>query len=374
MNLSRKIITLVLFGLFTAPLSGFCQSEALKVVVNNLAYYKQHSELKYLANAKKSVDSLIKTRSDSSNLGKNIYKAIVYSSIAYIDSTNKLSKPANFFEQTVALVNRLGENKKIYKYQTELDFSKRCLANVFIRNGFDQIRHLDFGSAVESFQNAQAYAPNFGQINAYIAYANTRAGRLPEAVKYYNTLLTADSVRTEYVIAASNIYKTMGDTSKALDVLQKGRRFLPADKSLLLEEANIYNNKKDYRALEPMLKTLIDAYANDAEVSFIAANCYDHLSQYDRAESLYLRSIELNSAAYDPVYNLGLLYLKRSATNKNEADAQKNRLVAAQWLQKAYEMAPKNVNTLKLLQLIYAKNGNEDQLNYINYKLQQLTN
>jgi len=374
MKLSRKIITLVLFGLFTAPLTGFCQSEALKVVVNNLAYYKQHSELKYLANAKKSVDSLIKTRSDSSNLGKNIYKAIVYSSIAYIDSANKLSQPDNFFDQTVVLVNRLASSKKIYKYQTELDFSKRCLANVFIRRGFDQIRHLDFNKAVESFESAQSYAPNFSQINAYIAYANTRAGRLPEAVKFYNTLITADSVKTEYVIAASNIYKTMGDTSKALDILQKGRRFLPADKSLMLEEANIYNNKKDYRSLEPMLKGLLDSYPNDAEVYFIASNCYDHLDQPDRAESLYLRSIELNSSGYDPVYNLGLLYLKRSASNKNTADAEKNRLVAAQWLQKAYEMAPKNVNTLKLLKLIYAKNGNEDQLNYINYKLQQLTN
>lgn len=374
MKLSRKIITLILFGLFTAPFTGFCQTEALKVVVNNLAYYKQHSELKYLANAKKSVDSLIKTRSDSSNLGKNIYKAIVYSSIAYIDSTNKLNQPADFFDQTVTLVNRLATNKKIYKYQTELDFSKRCLANVFIRNGFSQIRHLDFNSAVESFQNAQAYAPNFAQINAYIAYANTRAGHLPEAVKYYTTLITADSVRTEYVIAASNIYKTMGDTSKALDVLQKGRRFLPSDRSLLLEEANIYNNKRDYKALEPMLKGLLDAYGNDAEVFFIAANCYDHLDQYDKAESLYLRSIELNTSAYDPVYNLGLLYLKRSAAIKKYEEAEKNRLRAAQWLQKAYEMAPKNVNTLKLLQFIYAKNGNEVQLNNINNKLQQLTN
>ena len=374
MTLSRKIITLVLLGLFTTPLVSFCQTEALKVVVNNLAYYKQRGELKYLSNAKKSVDSLIKTRKDSSNLDKNIYKAIVYSSIAYIDSTNQLNQPADFLNQTVNLVDGLAKNKRVYKYQTELDFSKRCLANVFIRNGFNQIRHLDFNGAVQSFQNAQAYAPKFGQINAYIAYANTRAGNLQEAVKFYNTLLTVDSAKTEYVIAAANIYKTMGDTSEALDVLRKGRKFLPNDKSLLLEEANIYNNKKDYKALEPMLKDLLDAYTNDAEVIFIAANCYDHLEKYDRAESLYIRAIELNNAIYDPVFNLGLLYLKQSAANKNkeEADTYLNR--AANWLQKAYEMAPKNVNTLKLLQLIYAKNGNDLQLNKINSKLQQLTN
>ena len=117
MTVSRKIIILVLLGLFTAPVA-FGQTEALKVVVNNLAYYKQRGEIKYLSNAKKSVDSLIKTRKDSSNLDKNIYRAIVYSSIAYIDSTNKLNQPADFFPQTVLLVNNLSENKKIYKYET----------------------------------------------------------------------------------------------------------------------------------------------------------------------------------------------------------------------------------------------------------------
>jgi Flp pilus assembly protein TadD len=374
MTLSRKIIALVLFGLFTTPLVAFCQTEALKVVVNNLAYYKQKGELKYLSNAKKSVDSLIKTRKDSSNLSKNIYKAIVYSSIAYIDSTNKLNQPENFLDQTVALVDRLVENKKIYKYQTELDFSKRCLANVFIRNGFTKIRNLDFNGAVQSFKSAQTYAPKFGQVNAYLAYANARAGNLLDAVKYYSTLLTADSIKTEYVIASSNIYKTLGDTSQALETLKRGRKLLSGDKSLLLEEANIYNNKRDYKSLEPMLKDLLDAYADNAEVSFIAANCYDHLKQYDRAESLYLRSIELNNAAYDPVFNLGLLYLKRSSATKNKEQADKNLDRAALWLQKAYEMTPKSVNTLQLLQLIYAKSGNDDQLNKINIKLQQLTN
>jgi tetratricopeptide (TPR) repeat protein len=371
--MSRKIIILVLLGLFTAP-AVFAQTEALKVVVNNLAYYRQRGELKYLSNAKKSVDSLIRTRSDSSNLNKNIYKALVYSSIAYIDSANRLSQPANFTQQTIQLVDRLSGHPKIYKYQNELSFSKRCLANALVRQGFDQIKHLDFKTAVSSFEKAQEYAPQFKQVNAYLAYANTRAGRLPEAVKYYQTLLTADSVKSDYVVAAANIYKTMRDTSSALDVLQKGRRLLPGDKGLLLEEANIYNEKKDYKSLEPLLKDLVSAYPNNSEVNFIAASCYDYLKKYDRAESLYLRAIELDNKAYNPLYNLGLLYLKQSASAKNQADTDRNLARSAQWLQKAYEMTPKSVNTLKLLKTIYAKSGNDEQLNIINYKLQQLTN
>src|ERR1700749_4498536 len=120
----RRSALFVFVLLFTAS-SAFCQSEMLKSVVNNLAFYKQKKDIKYLSNAKKSVDSLIKTHADSANLEKNVYKALVYSSILYTDSLNKLKLPANQFNQTVDLVNQLSKNRKIYKFQTEIDFSKR---------------------------------------------------------------------------------------------------------------------------------------------------------------------------------------------------------------------------------------------------------
>ncbi|MFD2146866.1 hypothetical protein [Mucilaginibacter antarcticus] len=73
MKIGRKIILSVLVLLFTAPLA-FCQSEVLKVVVNHLAYYKQRKELRFLTNAKKSIDSIMKItmdqRLDTNNLEK----------------------------------------------------------------------------------------------------------------------------------------------------------------------------------------------------------------------------------------------------------------------------------------------------------------
>src|ERR1700749_3105017 len=95
----RKVILPLLILLFAASYT-FGQTEELKSVVNNLAFYKQKKDLKYLSSAKKSVDSLIQTRADSADIQKNVYKVVVYSSIAYIDSLNKLKQPANFFETT----------------------------------------------------------------------------------------------------------------------------------------------------------------------------------------------------------------------------------------------------------------------------------
>jgi tetratricopeptide (TPR) repeat protein len=231
----------------------------------------------------------------------------------------------------------------------------------------------DFINALQLFQNAKKYAPSFSPLNAYIAYSNYKLGNLHTAAKYYSLLITNDSTKTEYVEAASNIYKSLGDTVTALEVLKKGRKLLPADRWLVLDEANIYNNKKDYKSLSSLVNGMLDGDTNNADIAFVAANCYDHLNQYDKAESLYLRTIELNGSAFDPIFNLGLLYLKQSKIKGDKDDAP-NIARAAQWLEKANEISPNNIKCLEILQMIYAQTGNTSQINKVNNKLKELTN
>lgn len=370
MQQNRKIVFLIA-ALFTTSLA-FGQSEALKVVVNNLAFYKQKNDLQYLARAKKSADSLIITRSDTNDLDKNMYRLIVNASILHTDTLNKLGQPEGFVDQTSALFERLSDRQKAFRYQPELDYVKRCLADAYIRKGFGATTAGDFAKASAAFQKAKSYAPNFKPINGYLAYTNNKQGNLQEAAKNFSSLISGDSTKAEYFQTASSIYKSMGDTAKALQVLKRARRIAPTDKQLLQDEANIYNNKRDYRSLEPLLGQLLDANSTSSEIAFVAANCYDNLNQLDKAESLYLRAIELNGSAYEPVFNLGLLYLKRSALNAS--DNGKNITSAILWLEKANEMAPGDKNALQLLQLAYRKTGNQTQLDRVSDRLQQITN
>jgi len=368
----RKII-LPFFTVFLTASFAFGQSESLKSVVNNLAFYKQKKDLKYLTNAKKSVDSLFRTHADSVDVAKNVYKVVVYSSIAYIDSLNKLKQSGDFFLALCRQVDKLSSNRKIYRYQPEMDYAKRCLANVYMRRGFSYMHISDYNGAIGCFQNAHKYAPSFNELNGYLAYANSRLGNLTLAAKHYSEVLKTDSTKAEYIEAASNAYKSIGDTSKALQILQKGRKHLPDDKFLLLDEANIYNNRRDYHGLASILPKLLDENGNNADITFIAANCYDHLDILDKAESLYLHAIELNSTNYDPVYNLGILYLKEGL-RKHGDDSEKDIARSRQWLEKANEMSPNDVKCLQLLQMVYAQTGDHEQVDKINNKLKLLTN
>jgi tetratricopeptide (TPR) repeat protein len=122
-----------------------------------------------------------------------------------------------------------------------------------------------------------------------------------------------------------------------------------------------------------LLPALLDINTNNADIAFVAANCYDHLNQYDKAESLYLRSIELNSAAYDPVFNLGLLYFRQSQSNWDKEKGQ-DEARAVQWLERANDMDPNNINCLRVLSAVYAQLGNQNEVNKVSNKLKQLIN
>jgi tetratricopeptide (TPR) repeat protein len=368
----RKLLLLPIIGLLTAH-TAFGQNEMFKGVVNNLAFYREKKDLKYLSNAKKAVDSLITTHADSLDLQKSVYKALVNASILYADSLNKLNQPAVLFKQTTGLVNKLIGNKKVYRFQAEIDYASRCLANVYIRKAFGYIYKSDFVNALNLFRDAKKYAPSFQKLDAYIAYSNNKLGNLQASATYYNNLINNGDVKLEYIEAASSIYKSIGDTVTALQVIKKGRKLLPDEKSLTLDEANIYNNERDYKSLAPLLPSLLQTHEDSADVAFVAANCFDHLNDYNKAETLYLRSIEINSTSYGPVFNLGLLYFRENGL-KGISDRTHNNLLAIQWLQKAKEISPNNVKCLSVLKLLYTETGNQDQLNSINNQLKQLTN
>ena len=251
MSKIKYFISFVLIAAFTSACFG--QSEALKSVVNNLAFYKDKKDLKYLSYAKKSVDSLFTTHADSVDLEKNAYRALVYSSILYIDSLNKLNQPTMFFTQTTQIVDKLIADKRIYKYQQELDYSKRCLTNVYIDKGFVFMQKFDFVNALKYFLTAKTYTPGFKPIDGYIAYANSKLGNFQTAAGFYTNLINSDSVKATYIQAAANIYKSLGDTITALEIIKKGRKLFPGDKLLLVDEANIYNNKKDYQSIRALV-------------------------------------------------------------------------------------------------------------------------
>lgn len=370
----RKVILLITIVCFTSSIA-FCQTEAMKDVANNLALYYKNNDIKYLAEAKKSIDGSFKTHSDTVSLEKNVYKAIVYSAILYRDSVNTLKLPDTLLRHTTKLVNTLSANRKIYRYANEMGYVKNCVANVYLRKAFDYYAKNNFMPAIANFEIAKGYVPAANEIDTYLANIYYRLGNYKTAVIYYDEIMAQPKPKIEYIQTATTLYNTLGDTTKALQAIQKGLSIYGHDKYLLFEEANIYNNKKDYGVLFTLLDELLYLAPNDQNVLFMAGSCYDHLNRFADAERLYKKVIDINNADYSPAFNLGLLYLKQSALESNRSDkywANINR--SRDMLEKASEMNPNSTECLKALQMLYLQTNNQSQLKKTQIRLKQLTN
>ncbi|MVN22510.1 tetratricopeptide repeat protein [Mucilaginibacter arboris] len=371
LKMARKLLLSILF-LVKATSFAFSQSEELKDVFNNLAFYDQKHDLKYLGEAKKAIDKTIQTRADSAKMYKSVYKAVVYSTIAYADSLNTLKMPDNFLSTTNIYADTLFKKKKVYNYSPEITYIKRNLANAYIRRGFNDLQRNNYRSAVDNFEKAQAIFPTAEHLEVYMAYAVNRMGELNKAAAYYDNLLQNGKAGAEVVLTAEKIYKILGDTTKALNAIKTARAIYPDNKKLLFEEANIYNNKKDYVALRGLIEGLVKAEPENYDINFLAAVCYDHLNQTNKAEIFYKKAIQLNRKSYDPFFNLGVLYMKRGAAEP--AKSAEDFDLARNYLEKANEMNPNDPQFLQTLKLLYDKTGNLAQANRISTQLNQIIN
>ncbi|MBE7175111.1 MAG: tetratricopeptide repeat protein [Mucilaginibacter polytrichastri] len=366
----KTLLSTVFFVLY--GIVAFGQGEQLKDVVNNLAFFNTQKDLKYLSEAKKAVDRSFYSTKDTSNTQKNVYRAVVYSSILYVDSNNTLGQPDTFLRYTTTLLNKVQRQQKVYSYQTLVDYSKRCLANAYLRAGTKAYNKGDFSAAAESFEKSKTMSNEIPQVDAFIARSFEKAGKQQQAGEVYEALSRKENAPLTYFQSAASSYLSVNDTSKALSVIRRGRRTYAADPYLVTQEANIYNDKKDYTALKGVLEPLLKVKPDNEDVLFLAANCLDHLNDYDNAGNFYNRLIELNPNAFPPVLNLGYLNLRKAAKLTGEGQ-QKSLTDAQNWLEKANELNPDDVNCLKGLQMVYQQTRNQYQLQRVNTKLKQLS-
>ena len=231
--MARKLLLSIVF-LVKATSFAFSQSEELKDVFNNMAFYNQKHDLKYLGEAKKAIDKTIQTRKDSSNLYKSVYKAVVYSTIAYADSLNTLKMPDNFLSATNIYADTLFKRKKVYNYSAEINYIKNNLANVYIRKGFNEMQHDNYKLALGDFENAKAIVPTANHLEIYMAYAVNRLGELNKAAAYYDNILQKGKADAEVILTAEKTYKILGDTAKALKAIQTGRKVLSGKQEALV--------------------------------------------------------------------------------------------------------------------------------------------
>lgn len=269
------------------------------------------------------------------------------------------------------------------------------LAIDLYNQGSTKFEAKDYTGALKSFEtqiqitesDKYAGAVDTGMYyNAGLAAVNS--SKYAEAIKYFEKCAEMKYMGITPYFQMSEAYLSEGDTAKAEAVLTGLSEKFPNDKNVTLQLIDLYikSNKND-EALK-YIKVAKESDPNNYSLYFAGGIIYLNELKYDDAITELTKSIELKGDVYDTQYGLGAAYINKAAEMfkaandimdvKQYGDAvDKANAVYAKalpYMEKAYELKPDDVYTMRSLQELYYRLKMTDKYTAIKAKLDSIDN
>ena len=179
------------------------------------------------------------------------------------------------------------------------------------------------------------------------------------------------SKRGEIVKNIALILVQTGKKQEAIAAIQDARKLDPDDANLMMTEANLYYEQKDMVNYQRVIKEAIEKNPNDAELYFNLGVTSSNAATTADAEKYFKKAIELKSDYTDAYINLSELKLRDDEKFVNDmsklgtsvTDTKKYETIKANrakmftealtYLEKSYELDPKNEAVAKTLLSVY---------------------
>ncbi len=364
----RKFLFLIFF--LTSATKLFAQTP-IKDAMNSFALYNKSKNFGDLENAKKFIDNSFKTKKDSSSYIKILNKTLIYSALAYTDSTRKLKYVKDPIDETLFNFSKLKKSKGAGT-DPEITFIKKNLSNAFLKRANNYLNSYDYENAFDSFRWVDSLSSGaMPLVKHNLAVISNKMGYRSRSIGYYEQLIKTDKTAIpDYYLTLAYLYEQAAAEGKALEVVQKGKVVFPKNRDLLFKELNFFVDKGDYKSIVPTIPAALELEPDNINLNYIAASAFDISEKAEEAEKYYKKVLLLDPNNYDANYSLGLLYLK---LYNDKPEKQLMAGTAGFYLNKAYEINPNGTNVLKLLAILYRKSGETSKLESINRKLKQTT-
>ncbi len=335
------------------------------------------------------------------------YRGLIYHAI-YQDSSAK-AKSIVVEPLTLATESYI----KTLELDAKKEYFKEIVARLYVAD--NQFYNMGIKEYNENKNNLKAveYFEKVLQINAlpaiveadkaampYYGFLDTNATSLAagaafemkdyeKAKKYFQVMIDKGYRAGRPYTNMAQILKTEKNDEAMMEVIKKGRAKYPDDAALVIEELNYYLSTGKDKEAEANLQLAISKDTNNHQLHFALGSIYDKLSSPDdvakkpskeeyhalrkKAETAYLKAIELSPEYFNAIYNLGALYFNEAGDIlKTAGDIKDDKLYdqetkraetllqkALPHLEKAHQLDAKDKNTLISLKELYFRNGNE---------------
>ena len=246
----------------------------------------------------------------------------------------------------------------------------------------------DFQAALDNFKrtldiNASPYGTQ--KVDTAVIYnagvAAHKAGQVDEAMEFYKKSLELGYEANRIYAMLASIYlgrsrdaKENGDTitakaiqEEAVKYLQEGHKLFPNDEYMLIELINYYLQGDTPGKAEEFLDAAIRLEPNKPDYYRAKGSLYEKINEPEKAEQMYIKTLELAPNDFFAQYNLGNIHLNRviedhkivqEIVDVKEYNAELAKIMdkyeaVVPYFERALELQPNDKNTLTTLKELY---------------------
>jgi len=257
------------------------------------------------------------------------YKGLTYLKISSVNSELTKSKPEALNIALEAFNNSIKTDVK-GKYTAEAEGGLLNVAIGLYYKGYTAFQAEDYSTAYSEFQKVlpllkydkEGYLKRNNltsdAVEQLMAFSALGMGDKLKARKSFQSLVDKGTSDPNTFVNLSKLYLEEGDTTKALDIVTKGKALNETDKGLINMELDIYLKQGKSKELITKLDKAIAEDPGNTIYYFARAISYEGLKEMAKAEADYDKILEIDPTYYDAAYNKGVLYLNKVAALVDE--------------------------------------------------------
>jgi tetratricopeptide (TPR) repeat protein len=293
------------------------------------------------------------------------------------------------YEKAIELDPKGGTKKKIIA-----NLVYNSLALNFFNQASKRFEAKDYAGAMDSFENqikiteSDKYA---GLVDTGMYYnaglAALNAKKYKNAIGYFEKCIEMKYLNTTPHFQIAEAYMGLNDTVKAEATLLNLLSLYPEDKNVVLQLIDTYLKASKYDEASKFINIAKEKDPGNFSLYFAAGIIYLNQEKFDDAITELGKSIEIKSDFFDTQYSMGAAYINKASdmflrandimdVNKYTKAIDEAMVVFAKglpFMEKAYELNPKDVNTLTSLKELYYRLKITDKYEKITKELADLT-
>ncbi len=292
------------------------------------------------------------------------------------------------YEKAIELDPKGGTKKKIIA-----NLVYNSLALNFFNQASKRFEAKDYAGALDSFEKqikiteSDKYA---GVVDTGMYYnaglAALNAKKYQNALGFFQKCIEMKYLHTTPYFQIYEAYMGLGDTVKAESTLLNLLELYPEDKNVTLQLIDMYLKSSKYDEATKFINIAKQKDPGNFSLYFAAGIICLNQSKFDEAIQELSKSIEIKSDFFDTQYSMGAAYINKASdmflkandimdVNKYTAAIEEAMAVFAKglpFMEKAYELNPKDINTLTSLKELYYRLKQTDKYEKISKELADL--